>query len=538
MNVAAVDLVLAPALEALGHTVRTISPPAGVARLADHLDGFQPDLIVQQERLGPRVLLADLPDFPCPKVFWSIDTHLNAYWHQDYGQLFDATLTTQPAWVPRLRRHLPAVDWLPWPGTPRPLAPWEGRTTPVLFVGRLGPTRPVRIWFVDLLHRLPGFRLETDLLPEAMLAAYDHAHIAPNEAILGEINFRLLEAASCGCAVITPDVPGVADLFTPGEEVLLYDHGGQMLEMVRDLLAHPVKARLLGTRAYARVQAAHLPTHRARRLLELVPDPGAAAHGRAAEAAFWSTIAVLREAGHLDVPPERLRPRLAALTDHPAAAAALLRLEVATDPEAARALVEALAQTPPADQTLLAQAGLAALRLGAWEAAKQLHAAAGIPLPEPPALSPAVLLAWATRWEQAGLPCRPGFVFDPSRHLPGSALEALVLAHEQAPEAQEPPRRLAELLAPWRGYEATRLGALSFLSLRHPEDWRLGLDAAHTNARAFRLREAAEELALAQAQASRQGEAAAFRQALDALDPSGALARILAAAGAGLAENL
>ncbi len=528
MKIAAVDVSLAPALAQLGHTVRPISPPAGVVRLADYLGDFTPDLLIQQERLGPRVLLADLPQCSCPKVFWSIDTHLNAYWHQFYGQLFDLTFTTQKGWVPLLAAHLPAVAWLPWPGLPRSLRPWEQRTTPVLFVGRLGPTRPVRSWFAELLRTIPGARLETDLSFEAMLAAYDTAQIAPNEAILGEINFRLFEAASCGCAVVTPQVPGVEELFVPDKEVLLYDHGGQMLDAVADLLRHPVAARLLGVQAYARIHAEHLPLHRAQHLLAALSASGTAACGTTAEAAFWTAIAVLREAGHLQVPAERLRPHLATLTHHPGAMAAFLRLELETQPARARALVEELAMAPPADRSLLAQASLAALHLGAWPAALRLHAAAGIPLPQHPAAPPtATLLAWARFWEDIAVPCRPGFPFTPHRHLPGSALETLILAHEQDPEAYEPPQRIAKLLAPWRGYEATRLGALSFLSLRAPNDWSLGLESALTNARAFRLREAAEELALAHHAATRCQELEAFSHALHDLDPTGSLAHLL-----------
>ncbi|MBC7355160.1 MAG: glycosyltransferase family 1 protein [Desulfomicrobiaceae bacterium] len=526
MKIAAIDLGLAEALSHLGHEVLPLHPPDGVHRLAPLLGGFTPDLIIQQERLGPRAFLADLSHFSCPKVFWSIDTHLNAFWHTTYGRLFDAVLTTQKSWVEHLQRAHPHVRWLPWPGTPRPYVAWEKRTTPALFVGRVGPSRPVRGWFVELCTRIPGFRLETDLPFEAMLDAYAHACIAPNEAILGEINFRLLEAASCGCAVLTPRVPGVEELFVPGEEVLLYEHGGDFLEMLRDLAASPAKARLFGIRAYARVQAEHLPEHRARQLLDCLPGQSHAAQGAEADAAFWCTIAVLREAERLEIPPERLRRQLLPYAKQPEAAAALLRLEVETAPDAARATVERLALTPPQDPVLCGLAALAALRLKQWEAAAKLHAAAHVPAPHKPTQA-VTLLAWATYWEAHGRPCRPGFVFAPKRHLPASALEAIILAHELFPEDPEPPRRLAELLAPWRGYEALRLGALSFLGLRAPDDWRLALDIAGTNARAFRLQEAAEELALAADTARRHGALEEFTRALNAADPSGALARLL-----------
>lgn len=526
MKIAAVDLCLAGALTQLGHEVRLLTPPDGVSALAPLLGGFSPELIIQQERLGPRALLVDLHHFSCPKIFWSIDTHLNAFWHTTYGRLFDAILTTQKGWISHLLRFHAHVRWLPWPGTPRPYVPWDKRSIPALFVGRMGPTRPVRGWFVELCECIPGFRLETDLSFEAMLETYAHARIALNEAILGEINFRLLEAASCGCAIITPRVPGVEELFTPGEEVLLYDHGGDFLETFRALAACPTQARLLGTRAYARIQSEHLPTHRAQALLANLPQAPHAAQGKAAEAAFWCTIAALHEAGRLEIPSDRLRRHLQPHAEHPEAAAALLRLDLETDPDAARAMVEHLAQTPPKDPMLCGLAALAALRLGAENAADLLHAAARIPAPKGP-LQATTLLAWAKYWEAQGSACRPGLLFSPKRHLPASALEALILAHELFPEDTRPPRHMAELLAPWRGYEALRLGALSFLTLRSPDDWRLAIEVALTNARAFRLQEAVEELTLAHETACRQGQAVQFSHCLQNADPTGALSRLL-----------
>jgi hypothetical protein len=240
MRIAAVDLSLADALRDLGHEVHTITPVPGVVRLAPLLGDFQPDLIIQQERLSPRVLLADLNHFSCPKIFWSIDTHLNAFWHRVYGGLFDAVCTTQLRWIPFLRQSLPHVVWLPWYGVSRRLPPW-GERQGALFVGRCGPNRPLRQRFLTELCTVPGFRHMDDLDFEAMLAAYSSALIVPNEAILGELNFRIFEAASCGCALITPDVPGLAELFTPGEEVLTYTHGLELLAHLHTLLAYPAQ---------------------------------------------------------------------------------------------------------------------------------------------------------------------------------------------------------------------------------------------------------------------------------------------------------
>jgi glycosyltransferase involved in cell wall biosynthesis len=79
-------------------------------------------------------------------------------------------------------------------------------------------------------------RRAQDLGFAPMLEFYDRSRIVPNESIFGEVNFRLFEAASCGCAVINPATPGLQDLFIPGEEVAAYRDGAELADWVNRLL--------------------------------------------------------------------------------------------------------------------------------------------------------------------------------------------------------------------------------------------------------------------------------------------------------------
>jgi len=364
-----------------------------------------------------------------------------------------------------------------------------------------------------------------DLDFEAMLAAYSSALIVPNEAILGELNFRIFEAASCGCALITPDVPGLAELFTPGEEVLTYTHGLELLAHLHTLLAHPAQARCLGSQAFRRIHTQHLPEHRAQAILGALPSQANAATGEKASALLWRTVAILWEADMLALKDlERLRVHLQTHAHHPEAAAALLRVELVCAPESARQRIQHLAQHLPQHPELLATAGLAALHLKEYDAAQALLEHGIGQTAAPPS---SAYLLWAELWQRSGMVCRPGFVFRPQHHIPGSALEALIVAHEQAPEDREPPQRIDELLNSWQGFEEIRLGALSFLSLRDPGNWQLSAELAWTNFRAFRLREGAEELALAWESAQRQGTTEELIAYVVARDPSGYMARLL-----------
>lgn len=75
---------------------------------------------------------------------------------------------------------------------------------------------------------------------------------------------RLFEAGACGTPVISDAWDGIGTLFRPGEEILLAEHAGQVLDI---LLGWPDAARNAVADAFrARVLAGHTAAHRAAEL--------------------------------------------------------------------------------------------------------------------------------------------------------------------------------------------------------------------------------------------------------------------------------
>ena len=535
MNIACAHLSLAPALTALGHMVLALRPPAGPVRIAPLLGDFVPELFIQQETLGPRTLFTDLPSLGCPKVFWSIDTHLNSFWQLPYARLFDLFCTTQRHWRDWFaERGVARTLWLPWCGVLRESAPWSSRRSGMVFVGRVTPERPVRGWFLDWLRESGEVEVRQDLGFEAMLELYGRSRIVPNEFIFEEVNFRLFEAASCACAVVNPAVPGVEELFLPGEEVALYRDGAELAWWVRRLLADDRLARGMGLRALARVRREHLPEHRARALLAAAAEmPRRAAEGQTADAALWLTVFELWESGRLVMPVEGMERKLARLPLTAEILAALLRLRarkgcgefmrlavpVAETGQYASSLEVNLAGSMGAvqceDMTLARLFFLRHKRECAPGAADPGHA----PL--------SICLAWAGELQRSGRPFRPGRVFTPGEDLPASALECLILASEHAPDDRGVYREMSRVLARHDGWDGLRLQVLSWLSLREPRDWRLGVELGVTDCRAFRVRQGLEELAAARLEAARQGQEVRFNRTLSAMDQSGRIRALL-----------
>ncbi|MBQ9407465.1 MAG: glycosyltransferase family 1 protein [Desulfovibrio sp.] len=185
---------------------------------------FRPDVLIQREHIGKRRFLYGLEQLHCPKIFWAVDSHLNMAWQRWYIRLFDLVLTPHSslfAALPQEWQSAPAQNFA-WPGCRRPWRSHDKRSHSVAFVGVIDNNRPMRRSFAELLRRRCG--LEACTLPfDAMLALYDDTRVLPNEAIAHEFNFRIMEGASCGCCVLTPDIgDDLAANFTPGREVIAH----------------------------------------------------------------------------------------------------------------------------------------------------------------------------------------------------------------------------------------------------------------------------------------------------------------------------
>ncbi|EPR37092.1 hypothetical protein dsx2_1035 [Desulfovibrio sp. X2] len=553
-------------LRELGHEVLLLSPPLDGAPFFDLPRAlaearFAPELVVHQENLSHRVLCTGLEEVACPKIFWSLDTHLNAWWVTDYGRCFDGVLTTQPDWVGYLRAAgLSRVGVLSWFGARLPFSPHDGRDVPVAFVGRLSPARLPRTWMTGMLAARFAARIESDIPVAEVLPLYCRTRVAPNESILGEINIRLFETASAGCCVVGQDLGGAqAAFFEPGREMLLYRDGLELAAVVERLRNDPAQSERLGRAAWARVQAEHLPVHRAHGLLDFAKGlaAGGAATGEEARRAFWCAAARLALAGRLPLRPAACEEPLALLAAGPEPAGLLLRLLLAREEHegVTRLLAESLARGAHAGNVEFdLTASTAALRLGEKGTARLFlmrhleatgmqaeqgghdrphahhHAHHHVPqhVPHDP---PGLLKAWARLLHGQGRTATPGISFDPERDVPASASECLAWALSLDETDMESARLLDLWLEPVPGMEGLRLGWLSMLALHERADWRHPLRLGLLNLRCFRLEEGIGELAQARDLAAAAGRARLFAAAVAAADTTGAIRQALGLPG-------
>lgn len=535
------SFVMARAFESLGHEVLALAPGPDPIDLPALLDGrgFVPELLLEVELLGPRTVLTGLGGLSCAKLFWSVDTHLNAWWHRAYGRMFDAVLTTQDAWVPRLRLlGLPVAEPLPWFGVARPFRPWSGRSMDLCFVGRVTPARPLRARLVEFLKDRHGLFHADGLGWDEMLALYDDARLVPNEAVFSEINFRLFEAASCGCLVLNQSVASdISRVFEPGREVVVFEDVLELDSHIRRLRADPRSAEAMARAAWARVNAEHLPEHRAARILDLARRyAGRAPQGPKADSFAWESVFRMAEAGVWQGPLDRALAAMAERQDAPDGVAALLRALhfCAREGEALALLVGILATKRFEDAFEVNFTGsVLAWRCGRTDLARAFwlrHArgAGARPMAE---TAVGFWMGWAAQCARFWLPVRSGFLYVPGRGLPDSAMDCLMEVNELDPGNLDAARSMNVLLAEeGSGGDGIRLQVLSHLSLHAPGDWRLGLELGLVNLRAMRMREGLEELDLALRTAREAGREDRFMRLLAASDRTGLIAAALSGA--------
>ncbi len=544
-----------PALEnafrELGCSTLTLLPKKGqqIMNLEECLrdKDFTPELIIQQENLTIRLLVSGLDRFDCPKIFWGLDSHLNAHWHAAYARLFDLSCTTQKKWIPEYRK-LGAQDvrWLPWFAPAGKWQPWSSRKHGFSFVGRFSAHRLARRWMCEHLQKQFAYAnpsVRDDISYAQMLELYGTTKIVPNESIFNESNLRLFEAATCGCLVLNPDIgPELGELFEPGKEIEVYDSVVDLENLLARHLADDRRTQAMGRAAYERVQAEHLIGHRAKTLLQYGKEASNnAARGEEAKTWFLITMARLMEAGHMQAQPDELLCRMAALPQTETSMADMLRLLTRKKDasEQTRQLLQLVLTDKQfcGDMDLNLTASMAALRIALQMGSndgddmdamarafllRQLQADGKRHAPLDQSRE-TLLLTWAKQLHRAGKNLRAGLPFSAEKHLPGSAMECLILLLAIHPDHIEALRLVERVTHAIRGTEQVRVGYLSLLTLHQPDDWRMGLELAIADLRTYRRDAGEEELRNALAAARRQGQEQHFARTLGARDPSGLL---------------
>jgi glycosyltransferase involved in cell wall biosynthesis len=259
----------------MGHEVLWLGPGPNcdvrletVISLADLMGllrerAFTPDLVVWSDICRPPSVIG-IEALPAVTVGFSIDQYCNP-WHMAFAAAFDLMLVAQKDYLPLFEQERLGneLEWFPLFCNPaRDTDPGLERDVPVSFVGTVeGSINKGRKLFLDdFRKRHPLFVTQGDYVP-----IFNRSRIVLNQSAAGELNFRVFEAMACGAALLTEKVDnGLGDLFTDGENVLLYPRGDAAgaAERARRALADG-NAEAVAAKGRREVLARHSSTIRA-----------------------------------------------------------------------------------------------------------------------------------------------------------------------------------------------------------------------------------------------------------------------------------
>lgn len=269
--------------------------------------GFAPDLAFFIEGGTMQVLPTGLERLACPAAWYGIDSHTNCEGHVRLARLFDLSFICHKQFLLRIEAESARpAHWLPV-ACPRELLPDpnQPRTIDVGFVGALDAARyPQRVRRLEAIREVAG-KVEFGLAPPAeMMQRYARSKIVFNSSFNNDLNMRYFEAMGAGAALLTDVITesGVEELFEAGRHYLVYRSDEELIATIKDLLADPEKARVIGGAARAEIEARHTYDHRVERLKAAVKGlrksvrPGPADYF-AAFAAVNMPAAALQSAG-------------------------------------------------------------------------------------------------------------------------------------------------------------------------------------------------------------------------------------------------
>jgi hypothetical protein len=243
--------------------------------------GFRPDLTVWVDRCRPLEVFG-LEYLPGAVMGFSIDQYCNP-WHVPYSWAFDMFLVAQKDYLPLFadRRAWRPCHWFPlYCRLDRDVDMELPRDIPVSFVGTLNPPlNTMRRPFLDAFRRL----CPTVVRRGAYAPIFNRSRIVLNQSAVGELNFRLFQAAACGAAVLTEDAPnGLREAFDPGHEILVYPRGNaqEAARLAAQALSEPEALRRLALRGKRRVQREHTATVRARQIVRWAEELLASGAGK------------------------------------------------------------------------------------------------------------------------------------------------------------------------------------------------------------------------------------------------------------------
>lgn len=251
----------------LQHVVST--PLIHIDRVIEELpEGFVPDRIVVHDNSAP-IFFGGLEETNIPTVFYSVDTHHHSALHRYLGHIFDYTFIAQKDFDRFFLDGGVQTEWMPLYAS-RFVEASDTKEHGAVFVGTLNAKlNPERVRFFEELKK----KTSVFTMTGEFWKIFPFSEIVINQTVKGDLNFRVFEAMMCGPMLLTErSGNGLLDLFEDKKHLVTYLKGDvdEAASLIQYYLSNPDQARSIGKAGRDEILRAHLPKHRAQRMLEVL----------------------------------------------------------------------------------------------------------------------------------------------------------------------------------------------------------------------------------------------------------------------------
>ncbi|MCB0354046.1 MAG: glycosyltransferase family 1 protein [Bdellovibrionales bacterium] len=228
-----------------------------------------PDAIVVYDNSAP-IAFDGFAETSCPVLFFSVDAHHHYKLHAQISRVMDYVLVAQKDYIPFLSSEDSApIEWMPlWAS--RMVEPSEDKQYGALFIGTLNrELNKARVEFFEQLAK----RTEISFDSGRWWEKFPVSEIVINQSVRGDVNFRVFEAMVSGALLLTERTGnGLLEIFEEGKHLALYQRNdvADAASQIETLLAHPDRMHAIARAGREEILRAHLPIHRAKRILEIL----------------------------------------------------------------------------------------------------------------------------------------------------------------------------------------------------------------------------------------------------------------------------
>ncbi len=233
-------------------------------------DGINIDCLIYYDDSGlPSI--SDIENLPFKKIFYSVDTHHHIDWHKEFARLFEVVLLAQKSFINDFKlEHLSEkVNWFPpWPTIN--IEPSEIRTIDVSFRGTMDEgLHPGRKNFLEYCSNY----VNLDFGQGDYVEVYSKSKIVINEAVRGDLNFRVFEAIMSGALLLNPRINnGLEDIFQDGTHYVAYSDGDaeNAISLIKYYLENEEERLRIANCGREKLLAEHTSIKRALKLNEYI----------------------------------------------------------------------------------------------------------------------------------------------------------------------------------------------------------------------------------------------------------------------------